>query len=938
MKQEKGKEEIFLIDGMSIVFRSYYALKQPNLKNNNNEPTGAIYGFINTITNIIKKYAPKYMLVAFDSHAPTFRHILYNEYKANRPKCPDDLLLQLPYIKTFLNIAGIKQIEMPGFEADDIIGTLATKLSSSDVHTFCITGDKDFFQLINDNITILKNKHIGSGYNTINKSEVYEHLKIMPNQVIDFLALCGDTSDNIPGVKGIGEKTAADLLYNFNSLDNIYNYIDTAPNPTDKIRNSILSKLKENKDKAFLSKKLVTIDTNINIKIKNKEELILNTPNYIELNSFFINLNIKMQSKWIPADIINTIDTIQPTKQENIIKKENNYHLVTNDKRKNIIAKLSQAPLLSIHINTDSENRFFSNIIGISISNGKETYYFDIPNNNLSANFNNEFSLFSEIDNNDNTTPKLIQNNIPEALEDLKEIFENPNIKKCGYDLKNCIFLLKRFKIELKNIDLDIALANYIIDSETDNSIVSICKKFLNYTPLNYIDKQSTKNKESKEKIDENLILYSTELALIYFDLYDKLIDELNKNELIYIYNKIERPLIEILSDMEINGITINSQIFKQLSEIITTKITELQNYIYNYIGETFNIDSSKQLSTILFEKLELPKLKKIKTGYSTSAETLQELAIFDPIIEYILEYKKLVKLNTTYIETIPKLAIENKIHTTFKQTIASTGRLTSIEPNLQNIPIKTKIGREIRKGFIPKNKDSYLLSADYSQIELRVMAYLSNDNNLIEAFKTSEDVHKITATKIFNLPIENITTEKRNIAKTVNFGIMYGIEAYGLSKRLGISINNATELIKNYFYRFPNIKNFIEKTIEEVRKNGYAKTLTGRKRYFTDINSKKHNIRTAAERAAVNMPVQGTASDMIKIAMINIYNEFNRNNLTSKMILQIHDELLFDVIHDELDIVKNIVYKQMTTGFSLGEVPIEVHISYGKNWFEAHD
>lgn len=943
-------KKIVLIDGMSVIYRSYYGLQQTNLSNRKNEPTGAIYGFINTLFTILNAYPTQYMIAAFDCHEPTFRHKIFPDYKANRQKTPDDLLPQIDAIKTFLDLVGIKRIELPGFEADDIIGTLAKKLASENTKVFCVTGDKDLFQLIDNNINIVRHKHTNSGYDTIDEEGVQKKLSISSKQVIDYLALSGDSSDNVPGVKGIGEKTAKSLLQEFNSIDNIYNYIESNPEAS-KLKPSVKQKLINDKESAILSKQLVTINTNVELDINNIDDIKISEGNYLELFLFFKKYSLaSLQYKWIPEDILidirNNKQNILEEKDESV-KININYEFADLDNIQTIIDNLLKSELIAIEIETDTNNRNTCNITGVAITDANQkVYYFDIKNNTINNNNSNNkpvnnLSLFDEIDDESDTenNNSFLKKDIPLMLEKLKALFESKNVKKCGYDLKNTAFLLKRYNIELQNIDFDIMLAEYILESERETALSFISQRYLNYVPK-YIDK--VKKAKPQEISHNDIIAASAESVLIYYNLYEILKNELNKNDLNYIFNEIEMPLIKVLMDMEITGIRIDTNLFLELNIKTSQLIAEIKKEIYNYAGEEFNIDSPKQLSSILFDKLQLPTYnnKKNKTGsYSTAFEVLQELEHEFPIVKEIITYKKLVKLQTTYIETLPifaKEANDDKIHTTYKQAAASTGRLTSIEPNLQNIPIRTDLGRELRKGFIPKY--DYLLSADYSQIELRVMAYLCNDNHLIEAFKLGQDVHKTTAAKIFDQPIENITPEMRSTAKTVNFGIMYGMEAFGLSQRLGISRNNAAELITNYFERFPNIKNYIDNTIEFVQKNGYAKTITGRRRYFTDINNKNRNIRMAAERAAVNMPVQGTASDMIKIAMINVYKEFIKNNLKSKMILQIHDELVFDIAADELEIVKNIVYQQMTNSFSLGEVPIDVHISYGKTWFEAHD
>lgn len=931
-------QKLYLIDGMSIVFRAYYAMQNTRFTNKDNTPTGAILGFINILTSLLEQFSPEYIAVVFDRSEPTFRHKLYPEYKANRIKMPEDLAEQIPFIKSFVDLCGIKRIEKPGFEADDIIGTLAQYAKGNEIEVYCITSDKDFFQLVHDSIFILRNKRDSSDYEKIGAEGVVEKIGVLPSQVIDFLALTGDSSDNVPGVRGVGEKTALSLLEKYSSLNDIYENLET----DETIKDSLRKKLVTDKEMAFLSKELVTIDTNVPLEIT-IDDLQLASADFTAIDDFFASLDFKqLRVKWKKrSEKYGNALVTQEKSLQDAVNSKIKYTIATQENIQNYLDKLENSSLISIHLDTVDSKSGVKQIIGIALAyTQNEALYIPISlqkENNVS-----KISLFDAektSDESSNSYSKYERFDISDILKKLKNILENPNIKKCAYDLKNSMTLLKYHGINLAPATFDIMIAAYLLEPNERQTLTTISKKFLNY---NLLDSKSILGKNidiSDDSTLEKLRDIACEQVDISLKLQPKLAEKLAENNLEKINNELEIPLIEVLSEMEYNGVKLDVNILEDINKDITSQITVLRTDIFDETQIEFNIDSPKQLGEVLFEKLQLPATKKTKTGYRTDFKSLSELAPAYPIISKILKYRQLVKLKSTYIDVLPTLInpITKKIHTTFNQAITSTGRLSSTDPNLQNIPIKTEIGREIRRAFVPSSPDAYLLSADYSQIELRVMAFLSQDENLISAFVEDADIHKATAAKLFEIDSDEVSTEMRQTAKTVNFGIMYGLGAFGLAQRLNISRQEASRIIKNYFERFPKIEEYMTETVKKVKSKSYAETLTGRRSYYPNINHSNHTIRTAAERAAINMPVQGTASDMIKIAMLKIYNSMKQNKLKSKMILQIHDELVFDVTPDETEIIANIVQTNMTNAFPLGEVPIVVNMNFGKSWFEAH-
>ncbi len=933
--------KLFLVDGMSLVFRAYHAMSKSNLKSPSGEPTGAIFGFVNLITSLLEKENPQNLIIVFDRKEPTFRHEIYEDYKANREEFPEDLIPQMIRIKEFLDYAKIPRMELATYEADDIIGTVANKASQNGMQVVCITSDKDFYQLVDDKIKIYKpSRDKNQDFDIVSFEEVKQKFGVTPDKVIDVLAILGDAIDNVPGVKGIGEKTAIPLIQKYGSLENLYENLNEIENK------SVKSKLESNKENAFLSKKLVTIDKNVPIDI-NFNEFKLKKPDYSNIDKLFETLGFNtIRKKWLQRASLDLGETIEiKTETDTIENIKKNYTLINEiTQLKQLISELQTYKTLSVDLETSSLNRQTCEIVGIALC-GQETKAFYIAvSNKTKKNFNSDnvqVDLFSSIKNdNISSTYKTIP--ISDAINLLKSILENPNIEKCGQNIKFDAYILKRYGIELAPITFDTMIASYILNPDEQHNLDAISKKWLNYTPIpisSLIGEKKSKQISMKDLNPEDISDYACEDADLALKLKNILEKELIKEKLIDLAQKIEFPLIKVLTEMEFNGIAINKDFLNNYSLELKNEAINLTKKIYKEAGTEFNIDSPLQLQHILFEKMMLNPIKKTKTGYSTDVQVLTELAQTEPIAQMILEYRQIMKLNSTYVEALPKL-IDSKtgrIHTTYNQTIATTGRLSSTDPNLQNIPIRTDMGSKVREAFIPGHPDNFILSADYSQIELRIMAYYSKDDHLIKAFQDGLDIHSATASNLFDKQIIDIDSNMRRIAKTVNFGIMYGLGSYGLAQRLGISRNQAKEIIDNYFKKYPGIKKYMDDTIHSTQQKGYAETMFGRRRFLPDINSNNQNLRSAAERAAINMPIQGSASDMIKLAMINVFNSMKNKNLKSMMMLQVHDELVFEVFPDELDIMKNLIKTQMENAVSLGNVPLLVDIGIGKNWFQAH-
>jgi len=928
---------LILVDGMSLVFRAYHAMSKSNLSNGLGEPTFAIFGFTNMITSLIEKEEPKRLAVVFDTSEPTFRHDLYPEYKANRTEPPEDFGPQLARIKEMLLLMGIPQIEKHGFEADDIIGTLAYQATLAGEDTFCLTSDKDFFQLVSEHVAILRPNHLGNGISYISFEEVRDKFGVEPARVIDVQALLGDSIDNVPGVKGIGEKTAIPLIQEYGSLEEVYNNLDKIT------KKAVKTKLENGKDLAFLSKELVTIKTNCDIPFELKD-CDLNEPDWQKLDEFFEDVGFKtLRLKWrerrtgigLPVDIP---EIHSESRFETIEDLAKDYQMLSNiaDLEK-VISEIPQGSFISFDLETSSLDRNECEIVGFAFSTtANKAYYAPIhypepSNNSGQLDFGEAKPL--------NPTNSI---NIEIFLSAIKPILENPDFSKGGQNSKFDCYILKRHGIEVSPITFDSMLASYVIDPDPKHNLDVLSEKWLGYKPVKITSLIGEKKKDQKSMADllpQEIKDYACEDADLVIRLKSKLEEKLENEGLKELAEKIEYPMVEVLTDMEAKGICIDIEVLAQVSDSVAERTTKLEEDIYEEAGTEFNIDSPKQLGHILFEKMMIPPLKKTKTGYSTDVNVLSDLSRNWPIAEKVLEYRQLRKLKSTYSDSLPKLVNPHtgRIHTTYNQTVASTGRLSSTDPNLQNIPIRTDMGKLIRKAFIAESSNQILISADYSQVELRIMAHISEDETLISAFEQGHDIHAATAAGLYGKAIEEVTQDDRRIAKTVNFGIMYGLGPFGLSQRLGLERKHAKETIDNYFEKYPGIKGYIDKTINFTRAHGYAETLFGRRRYFKDINSPNRNAIQAAERGAINLPIQGTAADIMKIAMIEIHKELRTGLYKADMLLQVHDEIILEVEKQDYEKVAAMVRTQMINAVNLGRVPVVVDIGKGQNWLEAH-
>ncbi|MGA1277881.1 MAG: DNA polymerase I [Candidatus Kapaibacteriota bacterium] len=927
------------IDSMGLVFRAYHAMSKSGFKAPNGEPTGAVFGFANIITALLDREKPDFIAAAFDTSAPTFRHDKYDGYKAHRDEFPEELIPQMPRIKDFLRHIGIPVLELPGFEADDIIGTLAKQAGALGYDVRCLTSDKDYFQLVDDRISILRPGKDANAYDEYRREQVKEKMGVYPEQIIDLLALIGDASDNIPGVKGIGEKTAQPLIEKYGTVDNLYASID------DIERETVKKKLIEGRESAILSKELVTIHTEVPLPLS-LHECIPMQPNPTEIDALFSLLQFNtLRRKWAErtSGQINAVnrENLNPL-FANVSSRDHDYVLISDDLSfKLMIHELKAAKRICFDLETTSLDTMNCAIVGFAISAKPGKAFFVLANDRDCVQDTFGESLFDIPEQSTESTHKQMSAlNAIEVATALKPILEDASIEKVAQHGKFDALILKRYGITVHPLSFDPMLASYVLNPDTPHGMDALAKTWMKYEPIPITALIGEKKQGSMRDVEPlKLMEYAAEDADITLALADCLQEELKKSSQLEFAKTVEFPLSEVLVEMEYNGVSIDLQALNSISVHIREEVSKLKEKIYEAAGtDTFNIDSPKQVGEILFERLSLPAPKKTKTGYSTDVSVLSELSEDYPIAGYILEHRQLQKLQSTYVESLPKMVNPNtgRIHTTYNQTIAGTGRLSSTEPNLQNIPIRTSLGREIRKAFVPKS-GNILLSADYSQIELRVMAHVCKDETLTHAFLHGHDIHSATAAALFGIGIEDVTSDQRRIAKTVNFGIMYGQGSFGLARQLSISRTEAKEIIDQYFLRYPNIKMYIDQTIEKAKKQGYVETLLGRRRYFPALESNNQSIRQGAERAAINMPIQGTAADMMKIAMINIHARMKKEDVKSLMILQIHDELVFDAIKDEAEYLRDLVKEEMESALPLGQVPVLVETGTGSNWEEAH-
>ena len=901
-KEHKEKRPtLYLIDGSSYIYRAFYAL--PHLSTSKGLPTNAVFGFANMVFRVIKEDKPDFMAVVFDVKGPTFRHESFADYKSNRPPTPDELQVQIPYIKNLVSSLGLPLLELSGYEADDIIGTITEKMHSS-FDIFIITGDKDAFQLVGPHVRILREQR-QKERSVYDEKKVKERYGIGPERMVDLLALMGDKIDNIPGIPGIGEKTARDLLLEFGSLENILDRATEVKRP--KLRENIV----KNKEQAQQSKFLATIHREVPIEVR-IEDFSIKAQNQKPLIELLKELEFSSLLKQIPQ-------TLAAKKEASVPQK---YHTILTEKAfEDLLTKLQSISEFALDLETTSKDPMRAKIVGISFAfKPHEAYYIPLNHRYLAC-------------------PKQLDQKM--VLDRLKPILESKKVKKIGQNIKYDYLVLGHYGLEVKGICFDTMIASYLLNpNRHQHNLETIALENLSYKMLTYKELVGTgKNQIIFDQVEiPQAAFYSGEDADVTFQLSQILRPKLEPEGLDNLFYTIELPLITILASMERNGVKINTESLSLMSTELESRLHTLSDQIYFLAGEKFNIDSPKQLGYILFEKLGLPVKKKTKTGPSTNVEVLTKLAEehYDlPMV--MLEYRQLKKLKSTYVDALPSLIHPRtgRIHSSFNQTVTATGRLSSSDPNLQNIPIRTDLGKRIREAFIPE-LGSVLLSADYSQVELRILAHLSQDPILIEAFLQGEDVHTRTACEIFSIAPDQVNGEMRRRAKVINFGIIYGMSAYGLAKELGIDRTTAGQYIDHYFTRYAGVKAFLDQTIRQAAETGSVCTLFKRKRHLPELLSGDRNIRQMAERMAINTPVQGTAADIIKLAMINIYNRLRKSSLTSKMILQIHDELLFEVPEKETEEMKQLVREEME-GVLAMKVPLKVDIGLGPSWARAH-
>ena len=949
----KNTEKVFLLDAYALIYRAFFALNKNPRMTSKGLNTSAIIGFLNTLYEVLKNEKPSHIGIAFDLGAPTLRTENFCDYKANREEMPPDLRASIPYIIEIIKGFNIPIYAAEGYEADDVIGTLAKKAEKAGYLTYMMTPDKDFGQLVSDNIFIYKPAKFNDPATVMGPKEVCEKYGInTPTQLIDILGLWGDASDNIPGIPGVGEKTASKFVQEYGSLEGLLEHTD-----------DLKGKMKENvinfADQGRMSKMLATINTEAPVEF-NAEELKVKQPNVQALLKIFEELEFRTFAKKFVADygkneIIDKkitdkreTETVKKAAKEAAPKEldlfselsenqensefslfsskdsfssvKHDYKYVSTEKELDDLLKvLEKAEVFAVDIKTNGGD--FSTSVEMTFAVKAHEAY--------SCHFERNVTKWSEVEKSSmNGNNQIITENkdfsIPlrssrnDKLMLFEKIFNDPSKTIIGHNLKAVISVLNKHGIVLKNKLFDTMIAHYLIEPEQRHTMDYLADVYLNYT--------ITKN--------------SAENADIAFQLYEKFKPILVENQLVKLFDEIEMPLVPVLATMEANGVKIDSDNLKQISEQMAKEIQEIENQIFEYAGERFNIASPRQLGEVLFDKMQIKEpAKKTKTGqYPTGEEVLQKIITVHPIIQQILDYRGLTKLKSTYVDALPALISKEDglVHTSYNQAVTATGRLSSTNPNLQNIPVRTDKGREIRKAFVPRDKNHILLAADYSQIELRIITHLSGDPAMSEAFREGLDIHAATAARVYKVPIEEVTKDMRRHAKAVNFGIIYGMSAFGLAERLGIARSEAASIIENYFKEYVGIQQYIKNNIEFARQHGYVETMLGRRRYLRDINASNSVVRNFAERNAVNAPIQGSSADMIKIAMSNIYKAMNDKQLQSKMILQVHDELVFDAVKDELDTLKELVNDKMVNALPLN-IPVVVELNTGTNWLEAH-
>ena len=891
------RKTLYLIDGSSYIFRAFFGVRQ-QLSTSKGFPTNALYGFINMLQKVIREEKPDYLVVAFDSPDKTFRHKIYPNYKANRDAPPEELSRQFPYFEPLVKAYGLSSIRRPGFEADDIIGTLAKKGKQKGLEIVIVSGDKDMMQLISPHIYMLdtmKNKKFMD-------KEVVEKFGVQADKVVEVMGLMGDSSDHIPGVTGVGPKTAAELIRKFGSIEALYKRIDEVE------KKNVKEKLERDKENAFMSRELVCIDTAMDL----------------EFNSDLMKLgkvdSAKLKKMFEEFEFVSFLEGMQDGTANSLKIDRSEYKTILTEKSFNdLIESLAKKKSFAFDVETTSKRPVWARLVGISFSfEDGNAFYLPLAHRYLGVPEQLEFKV---------------------VREKLKPILEDKSIKKCGHNIKYDLIVMSNEGIALDGVDFDTMIASYLLNpSSRGHGLDALTMEYFGHKNLTYKEMTGTGSKEIG--FDEVEVDRATEYAAEDSDMTWRLKGKLQpqlKDSTLKLYKEIELPLLEVLAEIELNGVYVDRKHLKELSRKIDKQLLHLEKDIYVLADEEFNINSPKQLSVILFEKLKLPVVKKTKTGYSTDVSVLEQLAIEHKLPEQVLSYRQLAKLKSTYVDALPGEIFKNtgRVHTSFNQTVAATGRLSSSNPNLQNIPIRSDMGKEIRKAFTAEG-DNMLLSADYSQIELRILAHLSKDKALKNAFDKGEDVHARTAADIFGSSLEQVDEKSRRMAKAVNFGIIYGLSAFGLSRQLKISRKDAQDFIGQYFSLYSNVKDFMDNTIAEARECGYTLTMFNRRRYLPDLKSDNRQVRESAERIAINSPIQGSAADLIKVAMIRLSRNLKKIKLNSKMILQVHDELLFECPVQEKKEIESLVRKEMEGACTLS-VPLVVDIGWGKNWNEAH-
>ena len=922
-------EKLFLLDAYALIYRAYYAfIKNPRI-NSKGFNTSAIMGFVNTLEDVLKKEQPTHIGIAFDPAGPTFRHEAYQQYKAQREETPEVIRLSVPIIKDIIRAYRIPILEVSGYEADDVIGTLATEAGRQGIRTYMMTPDKDYGQLVSDNVFMYRPKYGDKEFEVMGVEEVKAKFDIQsPAQVIDMLGLMGDTADNIPGCPGVGEKTAQKLIAQFGSIENLLDH-------TGELKGAIKTKVETNREQILFSKFLATIKTDVPI-VLDMDGLKREEPDKDELKRIFEDLEFRnllervlgtdkkmaASSPSVQGDLFGffTPESTEASENSNLTKLDNlvfDYQLIdTEEKEDQLLQNILTQPILSLDTETTGTDPIRAELVGMSFAYAEnQAFYVPVPADRTEA---------------------------QRIVDKFKPVFENPQTLKVGQNIKYDMLVLANYGVELQGEMFDTMIAHYVLQPELHHGMDYLAEIYLHYETIKIEELIGPKGKNQKNMRDLdpiNIYRYACEDADVTLKLKKVLEKELKQNDAEALFRDIEMPLVPVLAYMERNGVRIDTEALKETSRHFTARMNQIEEEVHRLAGVEFNIASPKQVGEVLFDRLKIvDKPKKTKTGqYVTSEEVLESLKGKHEIVEKILEHRGLKKLLGTYIDALPQLINPETghIHTSFNQTVTATGRLSSSNPNLQNIPVRNEDGKEIRKAFIP-DEGCEFFSADYSQIELRIMAHLSGDPHMIEAFRANQDIHAATAAKIYKEKLEDVTREQRSKAKTANFGIIYGISVFGLAERLGIDRKEAKELIDGYFENYPHVKEYMDSSIQAARQKGYIETVFRRRRYLPDINSRNAVVRGYAERNAINAPIQGSAADIIKVAMIRIYRRFREENLRSKMILQVHDELNFSVLPEEKEKVQQIVITEMESAYKM-KVPLQADCGWGQNWLEAH-